>query len=121
MSAAFEPSPLMRRIGQGLVGLFLVLWIAQLFLPDDGVGFVTGIVVYLIVWWMVFFCVLPLRVQSQQEVGEIEPGSEPGAPADPQLKYKFKLTSVIAAGFWLVYFVLWEFELVSLGPIPSAG
>ncbi|MFP4518212.1 MAG: DUF1467 family protein [Oceanicaulis sp.] len=121
MSDAAVSNPMMRRAGQALVGLFLILWIAQLFLPDQGVGFVTGIVVYLIVWWMVFFCVLPLRVQSQQEAGEIEPGSEPGAPADPQLKYKFKLTSVIAAGFWLVYFVLWEFELVSLGPIPSAG
>lgn len=121
MSAAFEPSPMMRRAGWGLVSLFLVLWLAQLFLPAEGVGFVTGIVVYLIVWWMVFFCVLPLRVKSQQEAGDVEPGSEPGAPADPQLKFKFKLTSAIAAGFWLVYFVLFEFGLVSLGPIPSAG
>jgi predicted secreted protein len=107
--------------GLALVGLVAVLWLAQLFLPDNGVGFVTGLVVYLIVWWMVFFCVLPLRVQSQQEVGDIEPGSEPGAPSDPQLGYKFKLTSAITAGLWLVYFVLFEFELVSLGPIPSAG
>jgi predicted secreted protein len=109
----------MRRAGWLLVGLCAVLWIAQLFISGGGVGFVTGIVVYLIVWWMVFFCVLPLRVQSQEEAGDVEPGSEPGAPADPQLGYKFKLTSVITAGFWLVYFILWEFQLVSLGEIPA--
>lgn len=120
MSATAAPNLLMQRLGWGLVGLFLLLWIAQLFLPAEGVGFVTGIVVYLIVWWMVFFCVLPLRVESQQEVGEIEPGSEPGAPADPQLKYKFKLTSAIAAGLWLIYFVVFEFQLLSLGPLPGA-
>jgi predicted secreted protein len=106
------------RIGIALGGLVAVLSIAQLFLPDAGVGFVTGIVVYLIVWWMVFFCVLPLRVQSQQEMGDIEPGSEPGAPVDPQLGYKFKLTSTIAAGIWLVYFVVFEFGLLSLDMFP---
>lgn len=105
--------------GAALGGLAAILWIAQLFLPDDGVGFVTGIVVYLIVWWMVFFCVLPLRVQSQQEEGDVVPGSEPGAPADPQLGFKFKLTSVVAAGLWLIYFVVFEFELLSLGPVPT--
>jgi predicted secreted protein len=106
------------KLSWALVALAAVLWIAQLFIAGGGVNFVTGIVVYLIVWWMVFFCVLPLRVQSQQEMGDIEPGSDPGAPADPQLKYKAKLTSAIAAGIWLVYFVVFEFGLLSLEMFP---
>jgi len=109
---------LIQKLSWALVALVAFLWIGQLFLPGDGVNFVTAIVVYLIVWWMVFFCVLPLRVQSQQEMGDIEPGSEPGAPADPQLKYKFKLTSTIAAGIWLVYYVVFEFQLLSLDMFP---
>lgn len=109
---------MIRKLSWALVSLVAILWIAQLFVPGDGVTFVTAIVVYLIVWWMVFFCVLPLRVESQQEAGDVEPGSEPGAPADPQLKYKVKLTSTIAAGLWLVYFVVFEFRLLTLEMIP---
>lgn len=109
---------MIRKLSWALVALAAVLLVLQLFIAAGGVNFVTGIVVYLIVWWMVFFCVLPLRVQSQQEMGDIEPGSEPGAPVDPQLKYKFKLTSTIAAGIWLVYFVVFEFRLLTLDMIP---
>ncbi|MCP2670366.1 DUF1467 family protein [Maricaulaceae bacterium EIL42A08] len=101
-----------------LLGLVGSLWIAQLFLPDNGVGFVTGAVVYLIVWWMVFFMVLPVSVQSQHEAGDIVPGSDEGAPVDPRLKWKMWITSLITAGLWLVYFVLFEFQLVSLDAIP---
>jgi predicted secreted protein len=109
---------LIRYLQYGLLGLAGVLWIAQLFLPDDGVGFVTGAVVYLIVWWMVFFMILPLSVQSQHEAGEVVPGSDEGAPTDPRLRWKMWITSVITAGLWLIYFVAFEFQLVSLDMIP---
>ena len=109
---------MIRWISIGVSGLAAALWIAQLFLPDQGVGFVTGVVVYLIVWWMVFFTVLPLQVRGQFEDGAVVPGSEPGAPSDPRLWYKFRLASVVAAGLWLIYFVLFEFGLVSLDAIP---
>lgn len=106
---------LIRRFwGHALVLLCAGLWIAQLFLPDQGVGFVTGIVVYLIVWWMVFFTVLPLRVKGQHEGGEVVPGSEPGAPVDPQIGYKMGLAASVTAVIWLVYFVGFEFGFVSL-------
>ena len=107
-----------RYLEYSLVALVLVLWIAQLFLPDDGVGFVTGIVVFLIAWWMVFFTVLPRRIRGQFETGEIVPGSEPGAPSDPQMREKLWLTTLITCGVWLVYFVVFEFGLVSLEGIP---
>jgi predicted secreted protein len=109
---------LRRYLEYALLGLVIVLWVAQLFLPDNGVGFVPGVVVFLIVWWMVFFTVLPLRVVSQQEAGEVVPGSESGAPSDPRLKWKMWLTTMITCGFWLVYFVAFEFGLVSLDLIP---
>ncbi|MEO1040364.1 MAG: DUF1467 family protein [Pseudomonadota bacterium] len=103
---------------RALFALVIVLWIAQLFLPDQGVGFVTGIVVFLITWWTVLFVVLPQRIRGQHESGEIVPGSEPGAPEDPQLGQKAWLTTVITSAVWMVYFILWEFGLVSLDTIP---
>lgn len=106
------------RLEQALLGFVILLCAAQLVLPEQGVGFVTGIVVFLIVWWMIFFMILPLRVQSQQEAGAIVPGSDSGAPDDPRLKWKMWVTTLITCGVWLVYFVLFEFELFTLDMIP---
>lgn len=100
--------------GHALLSVCAVLWIAQLFLPDEGVGFVTGIVVYLIVWWMVFFTVLPLRVRGQYEDGEVVPGSEPGAPTNPRIASKMWLAARITGIIWILYFIGFEFGLISL-------
>ncbi len=107
-----------RQIQIALVSLVGLLIVAQLFARAGGVGFVTAIVVFLIAWWTILFMVLPLRVQGQFETGEIEPGSEPGAPADPKLGYKAWLTTVVTSGLWLVYYIAFEFRLISLEAIP---
>ena len=41
----------------------------------------TVIAIYFIIWWVVLFAVLPWGVRSQQESGEVTPGTDPGAPA----------------------------------------
>ncbi len=101
-----------------LVAACLVLWIAQLFLDNGGVGFVTGIVVWLIAWWTILFAVLPYRTVGQFETGDVVPGSEPGAPAEPMLRRKAWMTTVITSAFWLVFFVIVEFRLIGLEAIP---
>lgn len=104
-----------RVIQIGVVGLALSLLIAQLFIRNDGVGFVGGLVVYLIAWWTVLFAILPRGVQGQYETGDVVAGSEPGAPVNPRLKQKAWLTTVVTAAIWLVYFVIVEFRLIDLG------
>ncbi len=109
----------MRRIAEyALLGFVFVIWIAQGFLPDRGVGIVTGIVIYLISWWMLFLGSLPLQVRGQFEDGEIIEGSEPGAPVSPRIKEKMWLAAVLAAGVWLVLFCILEFGLISLDALP---
>ena len=102
----------MRFIGPGLVLIAALIWLAQLFLPDEGMGFVTGLVVYLISWWTILFMILPRNITGQIESGEVVPGSEPGAPTDPQLKAKLWLTTQATAGFWIVVFIAIEFGLL---------
>jgi predicted secreted protein len=58
---------------------------------------VTAFAIYFIVWWIVLFAVLPFGVRSQEEAGEIVPGSEPGAPAVPHLWAKLFWTTVMSA------------------------
>jgi predicted secreted protein len=60
----------------------------------------TAIVTYLTVWWIVLFCVLPFGVRSQAETGEIAEGTDPGAPAIPNMKQKVLWTTIISFAVW---------------------
>ena len=70
----------------------------------------TGATVLLAVtWFMVFFCVLPWRFESQGEAGEVVPGTPVSAPSDIQMGRKVKVTSMIAAAIWLVLVaIIWS-------------
>jgi len=65
-------------------------------------GITSAIVLFAVVWFMVFFIVLPLRMVSQGDDGDIVPGTHASAPADPQMKRKAKITTLWAAGIWVV-------------------
>ena len=60
-----------------------------------------GIAVFVIIWWIVLFAVLPFGVKSQQEAGEVVTGSDPGAPVVPRLGLKLLATTLIAGLLWL--------------------
>jgi predicted secreted protein len=81
-------------------------------------GLVSGIVVYLIAWWLVLFMVLPLGVRTPEEP---EPGHAPSAPVRPRLRFKFLLTTIIAAAIWLIVFTLVEAEIVSFRDMVRGG
>lgn len=70
----------------------------------------TGILVYVIVWWVVLFMVLPWGVRR---VENPEPGHEPGAPEKPMLLRKALATTAIAALVWGAIFGLIEAEVFS--------
>lgn len=54
--------------------------------------------VFVVVWWVVIFAILPIGVKSVGESGESQPhGVDEGAPARPQLLKKILLTTVISA------------------------
>ena len=61
-----------------------------------------GVAIYLIIWWLAFFTMLPLGAQSLHEADEAAvPGVERGAPKSHRLRLKAVLASVIAAIVWL--------------------
>lgn len=59
-----------------------------------------GIVLFAVIWFMVFFVVLPVHFRSQEEAGEVVPGTPPSAPADAQIGRKAKITTLIAVPIW---------------------
>jgi predicted secreted protein len=65
-------------------------------------GPTSALVLFAVIWFMVFFIVLPLRLTTQGEDGEIVPGTHASAPADAQIKRKAKITTIWAIGLWIV-------------------
>lgn len=65
-------------------------------------GPVSGLVLFAVIWFMVLFIVLPLRNVTQGEDGDVVPGTHASAPANPQLKRKAKITTIWAAGIWVI-------------------
>jgi predicted secreted protein len=53
--------------------------------------------VYLVVWWLCLFMVLPFRVRNQIDEGEWVEGSERGAPRLARLWPKLLVTTLLAA------------------------
>ena len=65
-------------------------------------GPVSGLVLLAVIWTVVFFIVLPLRLETQGDKGEIVPGTHASSPADFSFKKKAKITSIVAVPIWLV-------------------
>jgi predicted secreted protein len=61
-----------------------------------------ALVLFAVVWFMVFFIVLPLRFQSQSEAGRIVPGTPASAPAEAMVGRKARITTAVAAVIWLI-------------------
>ncbi len=61
-----------------------------------------AIVLFAVIWFMVFFIVLPLRMVSQDEAGEVVPGTPRSAPADVQIGRKARITTYWAVGLFVV-------------------
>jgi predicted secreted protein len=70
----------------------------------------SGIVVYVLLWWWVFFMSLPIGVRRSESV---EVGHEPGAPEKPHLWKKALAATVIAAVLWFAVDWVIEAELIS--------
>tara|TARA_B100000941_G_scaffold20749_1_gene12447 strand:- start:19 stop:273 length:255 start_codon:yes stop_codon:yes gene_type:complete len=77
---------------------------------------ITGsIIVYVMIWWVIFFSVLPIGIQSNKEVfkEKIE-GMDPGAPKNPKIAKKFLITTLITTVIFSVIYYLTKIELLNL-------
>lgn len=62
----------------------------------------SAFVLFAVCWFMTFLVVLPLRLQTQGEAGEVVPGTHKSAPANPQIGKRAKITTGIAAAMWVL-------------------
>ena len=70
-------------------------------------GITGSIIVYVLIWWIIFFSVLPVGIQSNKEIfkDKIE-GADPGAPKNPKIAKKFLITTIITSLLFIVIYYL---------------
>jgi predicted secreted protein len=72
----------------------------------------TFIAIYFILWWLVLFAVLPWGARSQQESGEVTPGTDPGAPAVHLVWRKLLMTTVITTVVFGIFYGSYRYGLI---------
>ena len=75
---------------------------------------VSAVVVFLVIWWLVLFMVLPFGVRRNEAPEE---GHDHGAPVQPMLWRKAAATTAISAVLFAIVYVIVEFELIALSDI----
>lgn len=69
----------------------------------------TGIIVYVLLWWVLIFAVLPWGNKMSDDV---ELGNTASAPINPNIKKKFIITSLIALVLLVIIDTLIEFDAI---------
>ena len=82
-------------------------------------GITSALVLYAVCWFMTFLIILPLRIQTQGDLGEIVPGTHAGSPEVHNLKRKAWRTTWIAFLVWAILFVIIVFEFVTVRDIDA--
>ena len=78
-------------------------------------GITGSVIVYVLIWWIIFFSVLPIGIQSNKEkFGEKIGGADPGAPTNPKIGKKFLITTLITSIIFIVIYYLVKFNLLNL-------
>ncbi len=79
----------------------------------------TAIAIYFLIWWITLFAILPFGVRSQEESGDIVPGTDPGAPALPRLVRKLIWTTLVASVVFALCWVIYKYQLITLEDFPG--
>ena len=70
----------------------------------------THVLIFILVWWILFFMLLPIKIKVPKNV---ESGHAKSAPSKPYLLTKFIATSLISA-LILFFLILFGFDLSNI-------
>ena len=74
---------------------------------------ITGsVVIYVIIWWIVFFSILPIDVNRKKNL-KVE-GEDPGSPENPKILKKFIYTTLISIVIFLIIYYLVQYNYLNL-------
>ncbi len=77
---------------------------------SESINWFTGALVYVMIWWVVIFAVLPWGVRVPDEP---EPGHAASAPETPMMARKLLVTTAIATVLWVIAYLIIESDWIS--------
>ena len=78
-----------------------------------------ALAIYLVIWWIVLFAMLPFGVRTTEEMGEANaPGFADSAPHRPRLLPKMIATTIVSAIVFAGIYAVIVHRVVTLDDIP---
>ena len=78
----------------------------------------TGLaIIYIIIWWLVFFIILPIDVNRHKSI-KID-GEDAGSPENPKMLKKFIYCTGITTVIFMIIYLLIKYEILNLRSIIS--
>ncbi|AHD00187.1 MULTISPECIES: DUF1467 family protein [Leisingera] len=77
-------------------------------------GVTSAIVLYAVIWFLTFLVIIPIRLETQGDRGDVVPGTHAGAPEKHFLKQKAWITTGAAAVIWALVAGIILSELISV-------
>ena len=78
----------------------------------------TGLaIIYIIIWWIVFFLILPLDVNREKLIKIA--GEDAGSPENPRMLKKFIYCTGITSIIFIIIYLLIKYEYLNLRNIIS--
>jgi len=79
-----------------------------------------ALALYLMIWFLTLFVVLPFGVRTQAEAGEIVPGTPASAPAAPKILRIAIVNTALASVVFVIVLLVLNSDLVNteLPPLP---
>lgn len=82
-------------------------------------GITSAIVLYAVIWFMTFLTVIPIRLKTQADVGDVVPGTHSSSPEVHNLKRKAWITTGVAFVLWAIIASIIIFEVITVRDIDS--
>ena len=70
------------------------------------------IIIYIIIWWVVFFTILPIDVSREKPI-KID-GEDAGSPENPKMLKKFIYCTGITSIIFIMIYLLIKYEYLNL-------
>jgi len=65
-----------------------------------GIG--PAVVMFAVIWFMMLLIILPIKMKTQGDTGNVVKGTSPSAPDDPMLGKRVKWVTILTIPVWLL-------------------
>lgn len=77
----------------------------------------SAIVLFGVIWFLTYLVVIPIRLKTQGDLGQVVEGTQAGAPEIHNLGKKAWITTLITAVLWAIMYVIIATDIVTMDDI----